>query len=212
MPRFRPPAPPPGGGSGRWRSTTPFLADRARTQISPPVLYTSCCGEINDDHLRPLWRGFRRRRVGGPIPPVLLRQMQIRISRRAPFHARRNRSDAEVPRLRRELLVRVEDETVASVSVVPTDTANAMKKTHCPAGHPYSVENTGVTREGWRWCRKCHRDRERKRHKRKYVWNAVKVECNRGHPFDVENTYIRPGGRRTCRTCQRERRKRKDDE
>lgn len=30
-------------------------------------------------------------------------------------------------------------------------------KTHCPKGHEYSPENTGVNSKGSRWCRACHR-------------------------------------------------------
>ena len=33
-------------------------------------------------------------------------------------------------------------------------------KTHCPAGHPYDVANTYVTKAGHRLCRACHRKRE----------------------------------------------------
>jgi hypothetical protein len=32
-------------------------------------------------------------------------------------------------------------------------------KTHCPAGHPYSEENTHVSPKGWRKCRKCRAER-----------------------------------------------------
>lgn len=33
-------------------------------------------------------------------------------------------------------------------------------KTHCPAGHEYTAENTNLYR-GWRYCRRCQRDRHR---------------------------------------------------
>lgn len=36
--------------------------------------------------------------------------------------------------------------------------ANSLK-THCPYGHPYSPENTLVTRRGSRECRTCRRER-----------------------------------------------------
>lgn len=36
-------------------------------------------------------------------------------------------------------------------------------KTHCPNGHEYDERNTYVRRNGWRGCRRCHRDRERAR-------------------------------------------------
>jgi hypothetical protein len=33
-------------------------------------------------------------------------------------------------------------------------------KTHCPKGHPFSAENTTVSPEGWRRCKRCHADRQ----------------------------------------------------
>lgn len=33
-------------------------------------------------------------------------------------------------------------------------------RTHCKLGHEFTVENTHITKEGWRSCRKCHADRE----------------------------------------------------
>jgi len=38
------------------------------------------------------------------------------------------------------------------------------RKRRCPAGHPYDEENTYVDRHGQRYCRTCHRDRERRRY------------------------------------------------
>jgi hypothetical protein len=38
--------------------------------------------------------------------------------------------------------------------------------THCPAGHLYDDENTYVTRQGWRTCRTCKRDSDRRRRAR----------------------------------------------
>jgi hypothetical protein len=35
------------------------------------------------------------------------------------------------------------------------------EKTHCPAGHEYTPENTGVRPNGHRWCRECNRTRWR---------------------------------------------------
>lgn len=36
-------------------------------------------------------------------------------------------------------------------------------RTHCPKGHPYSEENTGIRPNGSRRCRKCHAERENMR-------------------------------------------------
>jgi hypothetical protein len=38
--------------------------------------------------------------------------------------------------------------------------------THCPAGHLYDDENTYLTRQGWRTCRTCKRDSDRRRRAR----------------------------------------------
>lgn len=38
-------------------------------------------------------------------------------------------------------------------------------KTHCPSGHPYSQENTYLTKDG-RACRECHRIRSNERYAR----------------------------------------------
>lgn len=40
-------------------------------------------------------------------------------------------------------------------------------RTHCPRGHPYSPENTRVTKQGWRNCRVCEREVYQLRHKAK---------------------------------------------
>jgi hypothetical protein len=37
-----------------------------------------------------------------------------------------------------------------------------VRKTHCPHGHPYSLENTYVNHRGWRWCNTCRRQRQRR--------------------------------------------------
>jgi hypothetical protein len=38
-------------------------------------------------------------------------------------------------------------------------------KTHCPNGHLYDSANTAITKEGWRKCRAC----DRERHNEKYL-------------------------------------------
>lgn len=40
-------------------------------------------------------------------------------------------------------------------------TAENIRKTHCPEGHPYTEVNTYVCSEGKRSCRKCHAARQR---------------------------------------------------
>lgn len=87
-------------------------------------------------------------------------------------------------------------------------------KTHCKAGHPYSVENTilvpGRAGRGGRVCRICQRGYELRRQEKHF-----QLRCDRpppppktlfkcGHPFTDENTMLRKnrkGGE--CKTCNR---------
>ncbi len=39
-------------------------------------------------------------------------------------------------------------------------------KTHCPAGHEYSMENTYIRTDGRRYCRTCHQERRKSRRPR----------------------------------------------
>lgn len=41
------------------------------------------------------------------------------------------------------------------------------QKTHCPAGHEYSLDNTRVRANGHRVCRTCHREQEAIRHEKR---------------------------------------------
>lgn len=38
--------------------------------------------------------------------------------------------------------------------------AKKRAKTHCKNGHEFTDENTLITKEGWRSCRRCHADRQ----------------------------------------------------
>jgi hypothetical protein len=40
--------------------------------------------------------------------------------------------------------------------------ADHARRTHCPAGHPYSPENTRLSARNQRHCRACSRDRKRR--------------------------------------------------
>lgn len=44
------------------------------------------------------------------------------------------------------------------------------RKTRCPKGHPYTVENTAYNTMGWRLCREC----EKNRHKTYYKAHSEK--------------------------------------
>lgn len=37
------------------------------------------------------------------------------------------------------------------------------ERTHCKNGHEFTPDNTLITKEGWRACRRCHADRELRR-------------------------------------------------
>ncbi len=37
--------------------------------------------------------------------------------------------------------------------------AKNARKTHCPKGHPYDETNTHITKQGWRICKACKRER-----------------------------------------------------
>ena len=39
--------------------------------------------------------------------------------------------------------------------------AKNARKTHCPKGHPYDETNTHITKQGWRICKACNRERQR---------------------------------------------------
>ncbi|MCK9622154.1 MAG: hypothetical protein M0R47_16660 [Methylobacter sp.] len=41
--------------------------------------------------------------------------------------------------------------------------ARQRAKTHCPNGHEYKPENLIASKEGWRRCKICHREKERQR-------------------------------------------------
>lgn len=84
---------------------------------------------------------------------------------------------------------------------------NALK-THCPAGHEYTEENTYRTATGGRLCATCQKDWQKAyRRSKKTVGktNAEKTHCPKSHEYTPENTYVNPKtGHRICRACQRE--------
>lgn len=85
------------------------------------------------------------------------------------------------------------------VNLMRTDSPPSQnaKKTTCPKGHEYTVENT-ASYNGKRYCVACRRTGVKPgEHHRK------KTHCPSGHPYDAANTYTYPDGRRKCRTCQR---------
>lgn len=94
-------------------------------------------------------------------------------------------------------------------------THSQASKTHCPAGHEYSPENTReYVHRGWklRYCRACrleHRSdvnarRREQRAARGLQKSGAKRQshCARGHEFTPENTYHPPKGGRQCAACR----------
>lgn len=91
-----------------------------------------------------------------------------------------------------------------------THAARNIAKTHCPQGHPYDADNTGINKRGGRYCKTCNSAQVLARYHRNKQPNRGKpgdrTECPKGHPYTPENTYIKPAtGNRECRTCHRER-------
>jgi len=97
--------------------------------------------------------------------------------------------------------------TVVNILRGTSPPARNATKTHCPAGHAYTPDNT-ITRRQHRSCRACKRRRDAQRHDR---WQHthprpafVPVEqCYRGHAYDAGNTYWDTKGKRRCRACKR---------
>lgn len=89
-----------------------------------------------------------------------------------------------------------------------------MSVTTCPQGHPYNDLNTYITKDGYKHCRTCMRDRMRVRRQSEprpgQGWkNAAKTHCPKGHEYTPENTLIQKasttkGTKRACKTCAAE--------
>lgn len=76
-------------------------------------------------------------------------------------------------------------------------------RTHCPAGHEYSPENTLVGSKGKR-CRQCMRDQGAAHRRAKGAKpRGFKSHCLRGHAMVEDNLYVHPKtGKRQCRECK----------
>lgn len=79
-------------------------------------------------------------------------------------------------------------------------------RTHCPAGHEYTPENTYThpdPRKG-RSCRQCRHGQTVAARRAQGVQPRVfKTHCLRGHAMVDDNLYVHPKtGNRQCRTCK----------
>ena len=74
-----------------------------------------------------------------------------------------------------------------------------LRKTHCPRGHKYNVENTLIYR-GNRICRECSRIRRGCTLPRP----ETRTHCPSGHEYNIENTSFTKDGFRRCKQCSRE--------
>lgn len=79
----------------------------------------------------------------------------------------------------------------------------AMRRTHCPNGHPWTAENTHLYR-GHRRCRACNREQKRAE---TFCPVEERTHCGYGHEWTEENTYRDKHGYRYCRECRRINRK-----
>lgn len=98
--------------------------------------------------------------------------------------------------------------------------ARFVDRTHCPAGHALTPENSYFRRPGRPLCKTCRREQHRawrtgpgresvrrsdaKRLTGRPVGQPRRTHCKNGHPFDEDNTYLDPRGKRRCRACRAE--------
>ena len=86
--------------------------------------------------------------------------------------------------------------------------AQQRAKTHCTAGHEYTLENTYISpKTGSRDCKICRKERNRQSRERNRVPVPPQTHCINGHEYTPENTFIRANGRRDCKACRNKRRK-----
>lgn len=85
-------------------------------------------------------------------------------------------------------------------------------RTHCVHGHAFTEENVWRDKNGWRRCKACHRQDEKRRLRRLRLTvpaqlstperMKAKTRCPKGHEYTPSNTYHDPRGWRQCRVCR----------
>lgn len=95
-----------------------------------------------------------------------------------------------------------------------SNTADAMERsgydwtrTHCPAGHEYTPENTYMHPTSGKRCRSCSRTQDEAARRAKGAKpRGPLTHCKRGHELAGDNVYVhKKTGTRECRTCRNER-------
>lgn len=84
------------------------------------------------------------------------------------------------------------------------------RKTSCPKGHPFTLENTLRDASGWRRCKICKHaynleyfpTYNRLRGRAKNPIGFVKTHCKHGHEYGTVNVYVKKNGGRECRICR----------
>lgn len=75
--------------------------------------------------------------------------------------------------------------------------------THCPHGHAFTEENTGMNNRGHRYCRTCVKARWAAQQQPGWINRGptgARTHCPSGHPYDESNTLLHKG-KRHCRAC-----------
>jgi HNH endonuclease len=85
--------------------------------------------------------------------------------------------------------------------------ARNARATHCVHGHPFDDDNTRISPDGARRCRRCEAHRVRRNYWRDKgiveppPYDGPSDRCPQGHLYDEANTARNGKGHRLCRAC-----------